>query len=306
MITYFSKDHKKETLVQQESFSAGTWVHVENPTADEKKFLIETLNLEKGHIDDALDEDEVPRFEVEGEIVYLFTRFPHIDNELTVTLPFLIVVTPTTVVTITLTNPRFFSVIPEMKTKIDPAIREQIIMYILSEITKLYYSYFHTISKEIRHIRRKIERISNKNIVQFVRFEEILNDFRPSLTGTDTVLTKLQNDKLLQFKKAQVEKIEDIHLSNKQLIDNCLDTLDTIRNVREAYTTILSNNLNNVIKLFTSLTVILTIPTIIASLYGMNVALPFAESENAFSFILLIILLSVIFSLFYFRRKDWL
>src|SRR5690606_9313835 len=136
--------------------------------------------------------------------------------------------------------------------------------------------------------------------------EEILNDFKPSLAGTDNVLKLLASSRFLHLTKHDTERFEDIHLSNKQIIDNCSDTLDIIRNVRGAYTTILTNNLNNVIKFFTSMTVILTIPTIVASLYGMNVSLPFAEHPMAFFGIVTLTIGVVTVSLYIFLKRDWL
>ncbi len=306
MITYYAYDEKSKIIRESPEYRPGVWVHVENPTDEEKTFLVETLRLDKGHIHDALDEDENPRFEVEGSIVYVFTRFPHVKDDSTSTLPFLIVITEKDVITISLVSPRFFNPITLGKFVVTTSFQESVTLFMLTEITKLYSVSLTRISKEIRKIRRSIEKIKNRDIVQFVAFEEILNDFKPSLAGTDNVVRHLASSRFLQLTKHDTERFEDIHLSNKQIIDNCSDTLDIIRNVRGAYTTILTNNLNNVIKFFTSMTVILTIPTIVASLYGMNVSLPFAEHPMAFFGIVTLTIGVVTVSLYIFLKRDWL
>ena len=110
------------------------------------------------------------------------------------------------------------------------------------------------------------------------------------------------------FKLYEEDKdlIEDLLLSNTQLIELSQNNLRTIVNIREGYSTIMTNNLNRIIKLFTSLTVILTIPTMIASIYGMNINLPLANNPLAFIIIMTSIIIISIILLIIFIKNDWL
>lgn len=103
-----------------------------------------------------------------------------------------------------------------------------------------------------------------------------------------------------------MDTIEDLSLESGQLAQITKDTIRNMVNIREAYSTILTNNLNRVIKLFTSLTIILTLPTIVGTFYGMNVALPFAQNPYAFFGILGITIMLSLIALIIFIRNDWL
>jgi magnesium transporter len=130
--------------------------------------------------------------------------------------------------------------------------------------------------------------------------------FFASLTQINPVLQNIISGKLIELYKEDHELTEDLVVSSNQLVELCKSTLKNIVNIREAYSTIVTNDLNKVIKLFTSLTVILTIPTIIASLYGMNVALPFANHPDAFWLVggIIIFIITVVFWIF--NRNRWL
>ncbi|KXK10525.1 MAG: Zinc transport protein ZntB [Microgenomates bacterium OLB23] len=141
--------------------------------------------------------------------------------------------------------------------------------------------------------------------MRFVELEGTLNDFRPALVRTNNILESLTSGRHLTFRENDRDLIEDIVLSNRQLIEQTDDSIRTIKNVREAYTTIMTNNLNQVIKLLTSLTVIFTIPTMIASLYGMNVSLPLGDHPLAFLFVIGIIATVTGITFYAFIQKDF-
>jgi magnesium transporter len=102
------------------------------------------------------------------------------------------------------------------------------------------------------------------------------------------------------------ELIDDLRIDNMQVVDSARSLLKTIQNVRNASEAILANNLNNRIKTLTVLTILLTIPTVISSLYGMNVSLPFADSAYAFELVVGVVILAVSSMVWYFRKNDWL
>ena len=107
----------------------------------------------------------------------------------------------------------------------------------------------------------------------------------------------------MQLFSEDVEMMEDLMIANSQLVDSSKMLLKTIQNVRGATEAILTQNLNNTIKLLTALTIILTVPTVVSSLYGMNVPLPWAENANAFWAILVLIFALVALMIYYFAKK---
>ena len=170
----------------------------------------------------------------------------------------------------------------------------------------MYSSFINNIAKNVRGVTVRLENIGNKEIKQFVMFEGSLNDFLAALVPTNTLLNNLLSGKFLQLYEQDHELVEDLMLSNHQLIELCQSNMRSIGNVREGYSTIMSNNLNRVIKILTALTIVLTVPTIVASFYGMNVRLPLADSPDAFLVVLGVTILVSVAVLALFLKNRWL
>lgn len=176
----------------------------------------------------------------------------------------------------------------------------------LAEISKEYKKFLTLINHETRRMVGGFEKLSNKTIADFVVFEEVLNDFLAALVPTNVALQNLLSGKLIKLYEDDHDLVEDAVIVNTQLVEFSRATLKSITNIREAYSMIATNDLNRIIKFLTSLTIILAVPTMIASLYGMNVILPFVESPHAFAGILGMIILVTIVLLVVFGKKRWL
>ena len=286
----------------------GAWVYVENPSPRELKWLKKKLSLKEDLLKDALDPYEVPRIEKEKDTLYVFTRVPIIkkENEEIFTIPFLIVV-----------NPRFILTLSLFRLPLSRLFIKEEIEFRTTQTTKFFlqlfnaivdrYSYFLTvISRRLRLFAVKLEEIGNKDIVQFVLFERILNEFLSSLVPTHSILNNILSKQLLILHPEDEELVEDLLLGNNQLIESCKSNLKAIVNIREGYSTIVTNNLNRTMKFLTSLSIILSIPTIIASFYGMNVHLPLQRSPLAFFVITFFTIVLSLVLFFVFLKKKWL
>jgi magnesium transporter len=139
-----------------------------------------------------------------------------------------------------------------------------------------------------------------------VNYEHELNDMISSVVPTNAWLQQVTGGNYMQLFNEDVELMEDLMIANSQLIDSARSILKTIQNIRTATEAILTNKLNATIQRLTILTIILTIPTIIASLYGMNVPLPLAGNPMAFWMVLVLILFVVMSVVLVFRRGNWL
>lgn len=322
MIKYYYKDGKTEQLQILDEFQSGCWVHVESPTPKEIAYLREKFDLEGGLLKDALDIYEVPRLEIEGSKSYIFTRFaywqsPKIqlsayvsngyknESSLISTEPVLIILADKFLMTFSL-NP-----LPFVKELLDEenfytTNRIRLFFKVFVKIHSIYNSFLHNISKLIRSTTIELEKINNKDIVQFVTFESVLNDFLSALEPTNVILKNLSSGKLLKLKDQEKNLMEDLFFSNSELIELSQANLRNLVNIREAYSTIMTNNLNRVIRLLTSLTVILAVPTMIASLYGMNIKLPFEDSPDAFLAIISTIIFIASILIIIFLKNRWL
>ncbi|MEK7648725.1 MAG: magnesium transporter CorA family protein [Patescibacteria group bacterium] len=305
MISYRYRNIKDEGLRTLKEFKIGSWVNVENPSLQEITALSKLLGLEESLIHDALDVYEAPRIEVERGIVYVFTRYPVVDTTNTVTLPILIVIGEQFFLTVCTQECSLLAQTREMKNVFSTQ-KTKLFLQVFSQITSAYTTYLHQMNKNIRMSMLKLERITNNDIVEFVRYEGILSDFLYSMEQTHTVLKNVLSGKFLPLYDQDEDLAEDIVLNYGQLMEMCRSNLRTIANIRAAYSTITTNTLNRTMKLLTSLTILVTIPTMISSLYGMNVALPGSGSSVAFYWIIGFIVGSAGVVTLVFMKNKWL
>src|SRR3989344_3877795 len=178
MIKYYYRNVKDAKMQEITDFRVGCWIDVQNPVDKELDKLAAKLHLESGHLHDAMDLHEVPRLETENGTTYIFTRFPHGDGESITTSPILIIIAETFIATISPKTPFFIQRLQERKQYFTTQ-KVKLMLQIISEINTSYNYYLNQISKQIRSAEVKLEKISNKDIIQFVAIEGVVNDFRP-------------------------------------------------------------------------------------------------------------------------------
>jgi len=248
----------------------------------------------------------VPRFETWEGVSYLYTRFPHeMDKELG-TAPILLAVTPSAVVTVSRAHPAFLNVYIDNKQSLYTTQRTKLFLHLMEAINASYRKNLIAIRREVQRNRVNLNKIHNSDIVKLVTFETTLNDFLSALTPTYTALRTILSGKHLDLYEDDQDLVEDIQLENQQIVESAKANLKTIQNIRSSYTAIVTNNLNSVIKLLTALTIILTIPTILGSLFGMNVLIPFADTPHAFFGITLVAGLGMALAAYIFAKRDWM
>jgi len=288
----------------------GSWIYAEDPSEEELESLSKDFALDFGLLKDAIDPYEVPRLEIDNNKCYVFTRAPHQPEKRVSTAPFLTAIGENFVITVSKEPLSFFKKFIESQLPFATTQKTKFFLQIFSEITSAYNHQLTNISRNVRGVGVQLENIGNKEIVQFITFESILNDFLAALIPANAVLNNLLSGssagKTLELYEEDKELIEDLFLGNNQLIELCKANLKTITNIREACATIMTNNLNRVIKLLTALTIIITVPTTIINFYSMNVALPFARSPLAFWFIITVTLAIASVLLGIFIKKKWL
>lgn len=310
MIKYYYRNNKSTSseIEQIDTYKKGAWVYAEDPTEDEISELVEKFGLDEGHIDDALDVDEVPRLEVEGKLNYIFTRFVYNDDHLQVgTVPLLLIVGGDTLVTVSSKK------IPQLdrfltgRTDVATTQRTKLLLQLLTVIVGAYDTQLTAVGRQIKatRYRLRVEDIRNSDFINFVAIEDQIDDFLTSLAPTNAILRRLLTGKHLKLYEDDEDLLEDLLLNNEQSIELCRASLKTIVNIREAYSTIMGNNLNRVIRQLTVLTVIMTVPTIVSGIYGMDVALPFDHSPVAFSIVMAMIAAISVLLLFFFRKQRW-
>lgn len=305
MITYYFRTLKDESLKEVSDVRNGVWVHVESPTEQEIHRLVSEFRLDAGVLEDAQDFYEVPRLEPASGGMYFFTRYPYEEKNVD-TAPLLIVVGESFVITVAQREVPQFEPFYKGEKVIYTTQKAKFFLQIMSAVVHSFERELVRLRRGVQRDRARLRRIGNKEMVRLVEYEHQLNDMVAAITPTNLWLEQLTSGNYLQLFSDDIEIMEDLAITNRQVIESARTVLKDIQNIRSASATILTNNLNATIKTLTILTIILTIPTLIASLFGMNVALPF--EEHPFGFWLILTLIGMIVSLvvWLFFSNDWL
>jgi magnesium transporter len=310
MIKIYFRTIKDAVLQEVEKpRSGGVWVRVNNPDEAEIQTLCQQFHLDEQMVRDALDPNEVPRIETEDGVTYVFTRVPQQRGEEIVTLPILIALGETFVLTVTQQKMQVLESFLNNAVEFSTTQKVRFFLQIFFAINLAYNRYLTTISRKVRALSADLEReIENRNIVQFVHFERVLNDFVAALQPTGLLLRRLltKTGTRLRLYEKDEDLVEDVIVENTQLEEMARATLKNIVNIRTAYETILTNNLNRTIKMLTALTIILTIPTVISSFFGMNVTVPLRDVPHAFTMLFGGTLVIVVLALWVFHWRKWL
>lgn len=306
MINYYYKTVKEPKLQTLSEFRKGVWVYVQDPTKAELDKLSEELGLERDLLEDAIDPYEVPRVETENKKTYVYTRIPATYKDIVNTRPVLNIMAENFVLTVVKEQHPFLNPFLNERINFYTTQKTKLFLQIFLELMNTYTRYLTQINKKVRATTVTVEEVTNKEVAQLVRYENTLNDFLAALVPTDTLLRKLLSGRYFQLFDQDEDLIEDILVEAGQILVVAKGTLRNIVNVRNAYSTIMSNNLNRVIKLLTALTIVLTVPTLIASVFGMNVTLPGMNSPHAFWYITGGSLVIVMILFYIFTKNEWL
>ena len=307
MIKYYYKSVTGTELTEIDEPRKGTWVYVEAPTDDEVVQLAKKFNLELGNLEDARDDDEMPRLERQDGQTYIYVRFAYRNSqgELS-TMPLLIVFGGEYVVTVCRIRLPTLDHLMRGRTPFATTQRSKLVLLILSHISDQYDGFINRISRQIKSIRSRLRStgITNKDLLDFVTIEDDLNEFQASLQPTNAALRRLLVGKQLPLFDDDHDIVEDLLLNNEQSIEAIRSNLISVSNIREAYSAISSNNLNRTITLLTLATILVALPNVFFGMYGMNVPLPFQEASWAFPALVSLNVLFITGIIIFVRRKQ--
>lgn len=309
MIGVFQRTIRDEKIKAIPEFRSGSWIYVESPTDEEVATLAQDFTLSADLLRDGTDPYEVPRMEVEGSAIYLFTRTPFKGDDGVTTVPLLIVLGPDFFLTLSKERHPFFRKMIAGGVDFFTSQKTAMLIHVFSEILGLYNESLTSIRRQVRIVSSHIEEITNEDISRFLSFEGVINDFLAALIPSNAILSNLLSGKtpkeIIKLFEADHDLIEDLLLGSAQTIELCKSSLKTIVNIRGAHSTIMTNNLNRTVKLLTALTVILTIPTFISGFFGMNVKVPFEGETTGFWMVVVVTIIVSASVFFLFQKKRW-
>ncbi len=305
MIRHYYRLDAETPLETLEVPRDGVWTHVVSPTKDELLHLITRLGIDDVIVEDIGDIFEVPRFEQEGSFSYFFTRYPYDVKDVDIdTAPILFVLGDTFLLTIATQEVPFLESFIAGKKQFSTVQKTTLFLEFMAELVITYEKKLTRTRKVVYRDMGRIRDIRTNDIQRLVFLEQELNETMSALIPTKEWLQQLTKSSYVHLFTEDQELLEYLLIDTTQLIDSAKSILKTIQNIRGASESILTQNLNNTIRRLTAFTIVLTIPTLIFSLFGMNIILPFQESQHGLLSVLLIVavLVSITVSLFKFNR----
>jgi magnesium transporter len=258
----------------------GSWVNVVNPSAADIASLASLFAIETDFLKAALDEEERPRIEVEDRSTLIIVDLPAIarDGALDVytTVPLGIVLTGGSVVTVCLRADTILQDFIQGRVRgFFTDQRTRFVLQILYRSATRYLQYLRSIDKASHRIEQELQSsMKNKELAQLLKLEKSLVYFETSLKSNELVLEKLMRVENVRSIPEDRELLEDVIIENKQALEMANIYSNILSGTMDAFASIISNNLNIVMKVLTAVTIVLAIPTMVSSFFGMNVPLP--------------------------------
>ena len=297
MLKIYQNNEKDQTIKELNEITKDSWINLINPTSEEIKAVSKKTNINERIIKEVLVEKDLPRIKKNDTEVLIVIDIPYKTNNGYNTYPLGIIISNDLyIITVSLKDTKLLhkfinNEIPNFYT----AKKSRFTIQILEETSKSYQNNLNEIEKYIESKEKYLLNSTNNNqLISLLNIEKSLVYFITSLKYNNTVLEKISKEYVIDIYKEDFEFLEDTIIDNKQCIEMCNIYRENLTSTVDTYSTIISNNLNVAMRFLTGITIVFSIPTMLASFYGMNVPLPLANKDYSF---LLIVAISIIISI---------
>lgn len=303
MIYHYRSTQYAPALSQEYDHQSGDWLRVEQPDDTEVSLLL-GLGIDADTLSDALDPHEVPRIEQEDDWVYFLTRVPDTDDDFNdFTTPMMFAIGQKNLCTVSRDSlGRLWEPFIE-RAEIPTSQRENLFLAMMDAVTDSYEKRVANINRQMRAVTNDLHRLRPRDIATLVEYERKLNDYLDALIPTNTSLERIRDGRFLRLEEDDRDLVETLSVDMEQVIARCKSLLRTITNVRDSYRAVMDTRLNETMRLLTIATLAVTVPTMLAGLYGMNMKLPGADWEGMFFVILLLSFGLAAALIYYFTRR---
>lgn len=316
MLKVYKTDMETNNFKEITEFEKGSWINLVNPSEEEIKKVCDNLKIQDDFIRAALDNEEKARIDMEeddGTILFI-VDVPIMEkikdeSDLYSTMPIgMIVVRDDFFITVSLKKNKVIQSFEKTRMKnFQTYKKSRFIFQILYMNASFFLSYLKQINKETEiaeYILKKSMR--NKELLKMLSLEKGLVYFTTSLKSNELVMEKTMRGKTIKLYEDDEEILEDAIIENKQAIEMAKIYSDILNGTMDAYASIISNNLNGVMKFLTSITIVLAVPTMISSFWGMNVGLPLQNSPYGFAVMIVISIILTLLVTLWLKKKDML
>ncbi len=315
MLKIYNTDMETNKLEEIKEFRKGSWINLVNPSENEIKKVCENINIQEDFIRDALDYEEKARIDTEEDdnTILFVIDVPVIEkneeNDMYSTMPLgMIVVRDDFFITVSLRKNKVIEDFEKRKIKNFQTYKKTRFIFQIFYLNSSYFlNYLKQINKETEIAEYILKNsMKNKELLKLLSLEKGLVYFATSLKSNEIVMEKTMRGKIVKLYDDDEDILEDAIIENRQAIEMAQIYTNILNGTMDAYASIISNNLNGVMKFLTSITIVLAIPTMISSFWGMNVKLPFENSPLGFVIMVFIAVVLTLVVTWWLKRKDML
>lgn len=306
MIEIYFKTVRDGELKRISDVRAGSWIYVKETTPVDLEQIAQLTGLDMADLRDSLDKQELPRIEMHGEVLLVFIRHPSEQEPGLYTATLTLILTPLFVITISPYHSEIIEHLLVSTASLGTTQKSKLLLHILLKMTQDFTNSIKKVRYAILEHEQSARRVEDRAIIVLTKNEEILNQYLTALVPMRNVLESIATGRYLNLYETDFDLLHDLMNAIKQSEDLCRVNVKSIRSLRDSYQILFTNDVNRTIKLLTALTIIFTIPMIIASFYGMNVRIPFQDNSYAFLGILFLSLIFSVIAVIFFVRRRWL
>jgi len=310
MVTYYKTVEDK--LMEIDAPQKGCWISMVHPNDAELSIVSRQTGTELDMLRAPLDPEERARLEVEEGIALVLVDVPTIEVDgkdfVYSTIPLGILQTRYHIITVCLKDSHIMRDFAQGRVRgFYTNLTTRFILQILYRNATRFLQYLRQIDKKTAAVEQQLEKtLRNAELMQLMRLEQSLVFFATSLKSNEIVLERLLRSDMIRKFPDDEELLEDVIVENKQAMEMCTIYRDIVSTTMEGFSSVISNNANDIMKILTSLTLVLSIPTLIASLWGMNVAVPFQSSPWGFWILIALSLAASVISIIALSRRKML
>lgn len=276
MLNFYKTIDNRVTEVEE--LTEGCWVSAISPTETEVAYLTGELKLDTDFVRSSLDEEESSRIETEEDqtLVIVDAPFSMTEKENTIlytTRPLGIIITPAYVVTISSEEVAVLSELADGVIKnVQTQMKTRFLLMLLYRVATRYLQYLKQIDKISNMVELQLHKsMENRELIQLLGLEKSLVYFSTSLKSNEVTLEKILRGRVIKLYEEDQDLLEDVLIEVKQAIEMSNIYSSILSGTMDAFASVISNNLNIVMKALTAITILMAIPTMVASFYGMNV-----------------------------------
>lgn len=308
LIIYKTTPEGLETL---ENPTNGCWIKAIDPDPEEIEKL-ENWGIEPELITYSLDQDEMARVERDEGYTLILLRIPHFQGETHdipyTTVPMGIIIKDNLIATICRHESHITHILTNGKYRgFKTAKRYRFVLYVLLETATRYLAYLREINRAVDYVEDRLQKSTrNRELLELLKNQKSLVYFTTALRSNEVMLERLQRMRMFNQYEEDEDLLEDVITENQQALQTTNIQTEILSSTMDAFASIISNNLNAVMKVLATLTIVVSLPTLVASLYGMNVSLPGEGHPFAFLGILGFSLALTGTAAYIFYKRDWL